>query len=74
MARRQPLVEEQTKTYLDEEQFGLPHQRLATIASKKRRELLELDAVVCPKQHTLVTMTQQDTDERGALAVIFLRG
>lgn len=67
-------MEKGTQTHLDEEQFGLSHQRLATIASKKRREILDLYGAVCTKQQALVTMTQQDTDERGAAAVIFLCG
>lgn len=66
------FVEEEARTHLDEEQFGLSHQRLATVTSKKRSEVLEFDGVICTKQHALVTVTQQDADKRGAAAVIFL--
>lgn len=72
--QRWDLKEEEAWTHLDEEQLGLSHQRLAAIASKKRREILELYGAICTKQHALITMTQQNADKRGAAAVIFLCG
>lgn len=66
----QNFVGEEAQTYLDEEQFGLSHQRLATIASEQRREVLELDGAIGAEKHALVAMTQQNAHKRGAAAVI----
>lgn len=59
--------------YLDEEEFGFSHQRSAAITSKKWCQVLQFYWSIRTKEHTFISMTQQNADKRGTAAVIFLR-
>lgn len=59
--------------YLNEEEFGFPHQRHAAVAPEERGEALQFYGAVGAKEHAFVAVAQQDADEGRRTAVIVLR-
>lgn len=51
--------------YLNEEEFGLPHQRGAAVPPEEAGQGLKLHTAVRPKKDPLIPMTQEHAHERG---------
>lgn len=66
------ITNEKLSSYLDEKQFGLPHQRPTVIPSEQGRQKFEFYWAIRAVENALVSMTQKNADERGTVAVIHL--